>query len=71
MSELQPYQQRVVDERAELAQKLAQKLGALDGFIERAPYFNELPAAERERMRLQRAAMLLYASILTQRIAAF
>ncbi len=67
MIDLQPYQQRVVDERAELAQKL----GALDGFIERAPYFNELPAAERERMRLQRAAMLLYASILTQRIAAF
>lgn len=63
---MHPYQQRVVDEKAELDKKLQ----ALNGFIG-TNIFEALPAAERARLRNQSAAMATYSEILGDRIAAF
>lgn len=61
-----PHQQRVVDERTDLDDKLSK----LNGFF-LAPLFSTLPAAEQGRMRTQAVAMRTYSEILTERIAAF
>ena len=65
--ELQPHQQRVVDEKSELDKKAH----ALSGFIGHSPIFETLDAAEQERLREQNDVMWQYSEILGARIAAF
>lgn len=65
-SAMQPHQQRVADERAELIDKLT-KLGNFFSM----PIFAGLPADEQERLRSQHTAMQTYAEILGARILAF
>lgn len=67
-STLQPHQQRVVDEHAELAERL-RKLGK---FITDTPaVFLALPLEEQDLLHQQHAAMTAYNDILVQRIAGF
>ena len=66
MHNLQPHQQRVVDEKTELDARC----NRLDVFI-LSPQFRALDDAERDRMRRQWLAMISYSSILGERIAAF
>ena len=63
---LQPHQQRVIDERTELDERIA-KLGA---FIN-SPIFASLPEDERERLVEQRGHMHAYSDVLRRRIEAF
>ena len=63
---LAPHQQRVVDEKRDLDEKLAK----LTAFL-RTEIFLGLEARERERLTAQRGAMALYSSILGERIAAW
>lgn len=65
-STMRPHQQRVVDERAELDDKLSK----LAGFFG-TDLFATLPSAEQQRLRTQAVAMRTYSSILAERIAAF
>jgi hypothetical protein len=67
MSQLQPHQQRVVDERRELDTKIE----ALSVFIRANPVFLNLDAAEQARLKYQSAAMADYSYILGERIGAF
>lgn len=64
---LEPYQQRVVDEKAELDLK-AQTLSAFIGYSD---IFPTLDAAEQERLKEQNDVMWRYSEILGARIAAF
>ena len=64
--ELQPHQQRVVAEKAELDEKLTK----LDAFG-RTPLFALLPADEQGRLNRQHSVMEQYSAILGERIAAF
>lgn len=64
---MQPHQQRVVDEKSELDDKL-KKLGE---FIESSPIFAGLPDVEQRRMLRQKYCMNEYSEILGERIAAF
>lgn len=64
---MQPHQQRVVDEKKELDEKLDR----LKAFIDTNPIFKTLPDDERKRLRRQFDAMAEYSSILSQRVAAF
>lgn len=64
---LQPHQQRVVDEKAELDKKAT----ALSQFIGHSPIFDTLDPAEQERLREQNDVMWQYSEILGARIAAF
>ena len=63
---MQPYQQRVVDELAELETKL----GNLQVFIT-SERFGDIPDAEQGRLVLQHHIMQSYALVLEQRIGAF
>jgi len=63
---MQPYQQRVVEEKKALDDK-RKKLGA---FIATEP-FNLLDTAERGRLLLQAHYMREYSHVLAERIAAF
>lgn len=65
--QLQPHQQRVVDELTELVSK-AQKLSA---FITTNPYFNELDEVDQSLLRSQWAVMDAYVQILETRIKRF
>ncbi len=69
--ELKPHQQRVVDEKAELDQKLA----ALTAFIGTSrvgnTIFGGLPERERMRLYAQQRVMTEYSAILGERIADF
>lgn len=65
--ELQPHQQRVVDEKAELDEKLDN----LMAFTCTSPIFETLPTAEKGRLLEQRRVMHEYSKILGERIAAF
>ena len=65
--ELQPHQQRVVEEKNELDTKAR----ALSQFIGCNPIFSTLDAAEQERLREQNDVMWQYSEILGARIAAF
>lgn len=65
--ELQPHQQRVVDEKAELDKKAT----ALSNFIGHSHVFEKLDAAEQERLKEQCEVMWQYSEILGARIAAF
>jgi len=64
---MQPHQQRVVDEKKDLDEKLDK----LKVFIETSPTFKSLPADECGRLGKQFDVMTEYSSILSQRIAAF
>lgn len=62
----QPHQQRVVDEKRDLDEKLTR----LQAFIG-TETFNGLDGAERERLQRQAEAMKTYSGILRDRILAF
>ena len=64
---MQPFQQRVVEERDELGIKLSR----LRGFVEYNENFRNLPIDEQERMMLQLQHMQAYHDVLIQRIKAF
>jgi hypothetical protein len=65
--ELQPHQQRVIDEKTELDKKAT----ALSHFIGNSDIFPTLDEAEQERLREQNDVMWQYSEILGARIAAF
>lgn len=68
MTQLAPHQQRVVDEKRELDEKL-QKLTA---FISSEKFVSIVQdEAERERLVCQEEAMADYSAILAERIEAF
>lgn len=64
---MKPHQQRVVDEKTELDNKLEK----LNDFVQRNPLFLSLPIEEQERLKQQSFVMAQYSSILGERIAAF
>lgn len=64
---MEPWQQRVVDEKAELDERATK----LEHFIVVNSAFLALPGAEQSRMRAQLAAMEIYAYILGERIQAW
>jgi hypothetical protein len=63
---LQPYQQRVVEEKSELEERLAALHRFIDGDV-----YSKLDEAERGRLRQQRYFMNGYAQVLRERIDAF
>jgi hypothetical protein len=65
-SGLQPHQQRVITEKADLDEKL----GKLLAFFQ-TPIFADLSEAERSRLRNQARYMDGYSAVLGERIAAF
>lgn len=65
---LPPHQQRVVDEKRDLDEKIV-KLMALISV--RSGLFDSLPEAERGRLREQSTHMLAYSDVLARRIEAF
>ncbi len=64
---MQPHQQRVVDEKAELDTKAK----ALSEFIGNNPIFDTLDPDEQERLKVQNDVMWQYSEILGARIAGF
>ena len=64
---MQPHQQRVVDEKTALDEKIL----ALSNFIGTDPTFEALDSAEQGRLKGQNEIMLQYSEILGRRIAAF
>ena len=60
---MHPHQQRVVDEKSELSEKLEAFIG---GTI-----YADLPAAEQMRLSRQLLIMQLYEGVLSERISAF
>lgn len=64
--DLQPHQQRVVTEKADLDEKLSKLLAFFQ-----TPTFEGLPEAERMRLRNQARFMDGYAACLEDRIRAF
>lgn len=65
--QLQPHQQRVVDEFNELKDKTS-KLGA---FILDNPIYLNLPSEEQKDMQIQYDAMCIYCDALERRISRF
>ena len=63
---MQPYQDRVLNEKAELDQRL----GKLQAFLSTAT-FNSLDADEQARLRRQAGIMQEYSVVLGERLAAF
>ncbi len=63
---MQPYQQRVVDEKNDLDSK-RDRLRAFFG----TDLYRELDPTEQSRLNRQLEAMTLYSNILAERIAAF
>ena len=64
--ERQPHEQRVVDEKEEVSERLAKLLSFFQG-----PIFPKLGEAERSRLRNQARFMDGYAAVLEERIDAF
>lgn len=64
--DLQPHQQRVVDESAELTKRLSALLAFFQGVV-----FPTLSEAEQSRLRNQARFMDGYAAVLQERIKAF
>lgn len=65
--EIQPHQQRVVDEQTELEVKLK----GLREFIRNNPVFDTLPSEDKTLMKTQMDLMSAYSNILGLRIARF
>ena len=63
---LYPHQQRVVDEKAELDDRLDKLVTFTKSLM-----FTQLPSAEQERMNTQRTLMCALSAILGARISAF
>lgn len=63
---MEPHQQRVVDEKEQLSEKL-EKLEVFTG----GSIYAGLPAAEQTRLSRQLLIMQLYEQVLSERIAAF
>lgn len=68
MSTLQPHQQRVVDEKNELDEKLT-KLRAFCSQV--GGIFDSLPTEEKQRLTEQEGHMAAYSDVLGRRISAF
>lgn len=66
-STVPPHQQRVLDEKRELDERLSK----LDAFILDNPLYLQLPADEQDRLSRQSKAMAAYSDILGERIACF
>jgi hypothetical protein len=66
MPNLQPHQQRVVDEKYELDAK-REKLGV----FKNTDLFSSLPWQEQERLNTQAHIMTMYSAVLGERISAF
>lgn len=65
---LAPHQQRVVEERDQLSERLAK----LDVFTSHGnAVYEALPQAERDRLLRQTIVMSMYLTVLNERIAAF
>ena len=64
---MEPYQQRVIDEKIELDKKIE----ALSVFITTSPIFNGLPRIEKSRLTRQITAMKDYSDVLGRRIGDF
>jgi hypothetical protein len=69
--ELQPHQQRVVNEKAELDEKILKLSAFINTFDKPYSKFAALPEPERARMYAQLRAMVEYSAILGERIGAF
>jgi hypothetical protein len=63
---MQPHQQRVVDEKTELDEKLSK----LESFFE-TNIFKSIPEQEQLRLKRQAIIMAAYSDILQERITAF
>lgn len=63
---MQAFQQRVIDERTELDDRIERLSIFISGHL-----FRTLPSDERSRLRSQHSIMLMYSNILTTRIDAF
>ena len=63
---MQPHQQRVVDEKAELSDKTDKLEAFLGGSI-----YVGLPPAEQSRLTRQHRIMQLYEQVLSERISSF
>ena len=61
---MKAHEQRVVDEKTELAERLAK----LETFIESNPMFRSLSYAEQGRLKIQRFIMEQYRGVLEDRI---
>lgn len=68
MSNMQPHQQRVVDEKRELDEKL-ERLRAFCSEV--GGIFDSLPTEEKQRLTEQEIHMAAYSDVLGRRIAAF
>jgi hypothetical protein len=64
---MEPHQQRVIDERRDLDDKLSK----LNAFMSENAIFDGLPEEDRRLMRLQGHAMAQYSGILAARIERF
>lgn len=64
---MQPYQQRVIEEKEELDKKAK----ALSDFIGNSQVFDTLDPEEQERLKEQNDVMWQYSEILGRRISAF
>lgn len=64
--DMERYQQRVIEERDELALKI----GKLDGFIS-SPKYHEIPGIEQNLLDEQAIAMEIYFDVLQRRINRF
>lgn len=65
--ELQPHQQRVVDERFELSEKSTK----LNDFVGNNPLFEKLESDEQEDLKVQLDIMYQYIEVLDRRISRF
>ena len=63
---MKPYQERVIEEKMELDEKIVKLLAFIEG-----PLFSALSDDERRRMHRQLRAMGDYSDALNERIAAF
>lgn len=69
--QLQPHQQRVVDEKAQNDDRLAKLAAFIDTFDKGFSMFASLPEPERMRLYAQHRVMKELSAILGERIAAF
>lgn len=64
---MQPHQQRVVDEKAELDDKISK----LETFMQESATFKTLPIIDQELLMMQHLQMVSYSYFLGQRINRF